>query len=134
MQWRARLACLAVLCVALSVSSHATEVFLGSAAAVTAVVAPAALRLPGRSALAMQQEQQHAAADQQLLPVNRPLVAAHRGASGLLPEHTVPAYLAAIQEGADFIECDVVVTKDLQLICRHEPNLNDTTDAWEQFR
>jgi glycerophosphoryl diester phosphodiesterase len=82
----------------------------------------------------MQQEQQHATADQQLLPVDRPLVAAHRGASGPLPEHTVPAYLAAIQEGADFIECDVVVTKDLQLICRHEPNLNDTTDAWERFR
>lgn len=64
----------------------------------------------------------------------RPLVVAHRGASGLLPEHTVPAYLTAIQQGADFIECDVVVTLDLQLICRHEPDLNDTTNAMELFR
>lgn len=134
MQWRTWQACLAVLAVALSVSSHSADVVLGSAADVTAVVAPAGLQLPGRSALAAQQEQQQAAAQQQLLPVDRPLVAAHRGASGPLPEHTVPAYLEGIQEGADFIECDVVVTKDLQLICRHEPNLNDTTNAWERFR
>jgi glycerophosphoryl diester phosphodiesterase len=64
----------------------------------------------------------------------KPLVVAHRGASGPLPEHTTPAYLQAIQEGADFIECDVVLTRDLALICRHEPNLNDTTDAWLHFR
>jgi glycerophosphoryl diester phosphodiesterase len=64
----------------------------------------------------------------------RPLVVAHRGASGLLPEYTKEAYLLAIQQGADFIECDVVVTKDLQLICRHEPHLNDTTDAVDKFK
>lgn len=68
------------------------------------------------------------------ITAERPLVVAHRGASGKLPEHTREAYLLAIQEGADFIECDVVVTKDLQLICRHEPQLNDTTDAAEKFR
>jgi glycerophosphoryl diester phosphodiesterase len=66
--------------------------------------------------------------------LTRPLVVAHRGASGALPEHTKEAYLEAIKEGADFIECDVVVTKDLQLICQHEPNINDTTDAWERFK
>jgi glycerophosphoryl diester phosphodiesterase len=59
---------------------------------------------------------------------------AHRGASGQLPEHTREAYLEAIRLGADGIECDVVVTKDLQLICRHEPPLNDTTDAVDRFR
>ncbi|KAF6257834.1 glycerophosphoryl diester phosphodiesterase family protein [Scenedesmus sp. NREL 46B-D3] len=64
---------------------------------------------------------------------NRPYVIAHRGASGPLPEHTLPAYTAAVAQGADFIECDVVVTQDLQLICRHEPNLNSTTDAWQHF-
>ena len=63
-----------------------------------------------------------------------PLVVAHRGASGKLPEHTKEAYLEAISEGADFIECDVVVTKDLQLVCRHEPVLNETTDAVDKFR
>ena len=73
------------------------------------------------------------AAPRQLLQNVRPYVVAHRGASGPLPEHTAPAYLMAIAQGADFIECDVVVTRDLQLICRHEPNLDDTTDAWERF-
>lgn len=52
------------------------------------------------------------------LQAHRPYVVAHRGASGLLPEHTVEAYLQAIEDGADFIECDIVVTKDLQLVCR----------------
>lgn len=77
--------------------------------------------------------QQEPAAPRQLLQEYKPFVIAHRGASGPLPEHTAPAYLKAIEQGADFIECDVVVTKDLQLICRHEPNLNDTTDAWQHF-
>jgi len=77
--------------------------------------------------------QQGPEAPRQLLQEHKPYVVAHRGASGPLPEHTAPAYLKAIEQGADFIECDVVVTKDLHLICRHEPNLNDTTDAWQHF-
>lgn len=78
---------------------------------------------------------QHAAAPQLHDKKGKPLVVAHRGASGLLPEHTREAYLEAIKEGADFIECcDVVVTKDLQLVCRHEPEINGTTDAWDKFR
>jgi glycerophosphoryl diester phosphodiesterase len=68
------------------------------------------------------------------ITANRPLVIAHRGASGLLPEHTKAAYLLAISQGADFIECDVVMTKDLQLICQHEPQLDDTTDVAHKFR
>lgn len=76
-----------------------------------------------------QQQQQQLS----LLQEHRPYVVAHRGASGPLPEHTIAAYQRAIEQGADFIECDVVMTKDLALICRHEPNLNDTTDAWERF-
>lgn len=68
------------------------------------------------------------------LSTDKPAVVAHRGASGTLPEHTKEAYLLAIQQGADFIECDVVVTRDLQLICRHEPQLNDTTDAAQKFK
>lgn len=54
---------------------------------------------------------------------NQPLVIGHRGASGLRPEHTLAAYKLAIAQGADFIEPDLVVTKDGVLIARHEPML-----------
>jgi glycerophosphoryl diester phosphodiesterase len=57
------------------------------------------------------------------------LVIAHRGASGYLPEHTLEAYAKAIEMGADFIEPDVVATKDGVLIARHEPMLGATTDV-----
>jgi glycerophosphoryl diester phosphodiesterase len=58
-----------------------------------------------------------------------PLVIGHRGASGYLPEHTLEAYALAIQIGADYVEPDLVVTKDGHLIARHEPNLIATTDV-----
>ena len=57
------------------------------------------------------------------------LVAAHRGASGYLPEHTMPAYALAIEQGADYIELDVVLTKDGVPVIRHEPLLDHTTDV-----
>ena len=50
----------------------------------------------------------------------RPIVIAHRGASGIRPEHTIEAYAVAILQGADFIETDVVATRDGVLVCRHE--------------
>ncbi|HET8708542.1 MAG TPA: glycerophosphodiester phosphodiesterase [Pseudomonadales bacterium] len=59
----------------------------------------------------------------------RPIVIGHRGASGYLPEHTLESYSLAIEKGADFIEPDLVSTKDGALIARHEPLLNDTTDV-----
>jgi glycerophosphoryl diester phosphodiesterase len=49
-----------------------------------------------------------------------PLVIAHRGASGWLPEHTLAAYFVAIEQGADYIEPDLVITKDGVLVARHE--------------
>lgn len=58
----------------------------------------------------------------------KPLVIAHRGASGYLPEHTLPAYEMAIKMGADYIEPDVVSTKDGVLVVRHDPVLTDSTD------
>jgi hypothetical protein len=58
-----------------------------------------------------------------------PLVIGHRGASGELPEHTLEAYKLAILRGADFIEPDLVSTKDGYLIARHEPILGGTTDV-----
>lgn len=63
----------------------------------------------------------------------RPLVIAHRGASGYLPEHTLEAYALAVEQGADFIEPDLVITKDGVLIARHENELSDTTDVAEKF-
>ena len=63
------------------------------------------------------------------------LVIAHRGASAERPEHTLAAYERAIDQGADYIEPDLVVTKDLVLVSRHENELSGTTDvaAREEF-
>jgi glycerophosphoryl diester phosphodiesterase len=58
-----------------------------------------------------------------------PLVIGHRGASGYLPDHTLEGYALAIALGADYIEPDLVATKDGHLIARHEPNLIATTDV-----
>ncbi len=59
----------------------------------------------------------------------RPEVIAHRGASGERPEHTIEAYSLAIEQGADWIEPDLVVTKDNVLVCRHDRYLSSTTDV-----
>ncbi len=58
-----------------------------------------------------------------------PLIIAHRGASGERPEHTRAAYDLAINQGADFIEPDLVMTADGVLIVRHENEIGDTTDV-----
>ena len=63
----------------------------------------------------------------------KPLIIAHRGASGYLPEHTLQAYALAIEQGAHYIEADLVITADGVLIARHENNLADTTDVAEKF-
>ena len=62
-----------------------------------------------------------------------PIIIAHRGASGYRPEHTLAAYELAIRQGADFIEPDVVITKDGVLVARHEHRLDETTDVAERF-
>ena len=59
----------------------------------------------------------------------RPLIIGHRGASGSRPEHTLASYELAIEQGADFIEPDLVSTKDGVLIARHEVNIIATTDV-----
>ncbi len=58
---------------------------------------------------------------------------AHRGASGYAPEHTFAAYQLAIEQGADFVEQDLQVTKDGALICLHDPDLERTTNVAEVF-
>jgi glycerophosphoryl diester phosphodiesterase len=60
---------------------------------------------------------------------DKPLVVGHRGASGYRPEHTLASYQLAIDMGADFIEPDLVATKDGVLVARHEPNITNTTDV-----
>lgn len=68
-----------------------------------------------------------------LLPLSivraEPLLIAHRGASGERPEHTLAAYERAIDQGADFIEPDLVLTKDGVLVARHENEIGGTTDV-----
>lgn len=62
-------------------------------------------------------------------PLSSPIVIAHRGASGLRPEHTIASYTLAIEQGADFIEPDLVLTKDDVFVARHENDITGTTDV-----
>jgi glycerophosphoryl diester phosphodiesterase len=64
---------------------------------------------------------------------HRPIVIAHRGASCYRPEHTLAAYALAIDMGADFIEPDLVSTKDGVLVARHENEIGGTTDVATKF-
>lgn len=59
----------------------------------------------------------------------RPWLVAHRGASGHLPEHTLPSYQLAVAMGADVLEPDLVPTRDGVLVDRHEPEISTTTDV-----
>ena len=71
-----------------------------------------------------------AGADKDGLTAKGPLVIGHRGGgSGYLPDHTLEAYALGIELGADYVELDLVATKDGHLIVRHEPNLIDTTNV-----
>jgi glycerophosphoryl diester phosphodiesterase len=59
----------------------------------------------------------------------KPIIIAHRGLSGEWPEHTIAGYRAAIDAGADYIEPDLVLTKDGILVARHENEISETTDV-----
>lgn len=63
------------------------------------------------------------------LEARKPIVIGHRGASGYLPEHTLATYYIAIQQGADCVEPDLVMTKDGVLVARHENEIGGTTDV-----
>jgi len=62
----------------------------------------------------------------------KPIIMGHRGCSALRPEHTLGSYAKAIADGADFVEPDLVPTKDGVLIARHENNIAETTDVAAQ--
>ncbi|MDO5627621.1 MAG: glycerophosphodiester phosphodiesterase, partial [Mobilicoccus sp.] len=64
-----------------------------------------------------------------MVNMQMPIIVAHRGASGYRPEHTLAAYELAVQMGADYIEPDLVLTKDGVLVARHEPEIGGTTDV-----
>lgn len=66
--------------------------------------------------------------DNNTTPLSETIIIAHRGASALRPEHTLAAYQKAIDDGADFIEPDLVSTKDGVLIARHENEISTTTN------
>lgn len=98
----------------------------------------AATLLPGAAPASTAVPALPAAAESRLLPEvatairatdSGPAVIAHRGASALRPEHTLAAYLKAIDDGADFIEPDLVMTRDGVLVARHENTIGDTTNV-----
>jgi glycerophosphoryl diester phosphodiesterase len=66
-------------------------------------------------------------------PHARPLIIGHRGAAGYRPEHTLESYRLAAEMGADYIEPDLVSTKDGVLVARHEPEIGGTTDVATKF-
>lgn len=66
---------------------------------------------------------------QQTVIAEEPIIIAHRGASGYLPEHSLEAYKLGIEQGADFIEPDLVMTKDHILVARHDIYLSTTTNV-----
>jgi glycerophosphoryl diester phosphodiesterase len=89
-------------------------IVLAAAAAVAVTAIPAASAVP-------QTEQSQSA--------HGPLVIGHRGAAGYRPEHTLASYELAARMGADFVEPDLVSTKDGVLVARHEPEIGGTTDV-----
>ena len=66
-------------------------------------------------------------------PAAKKQLVAHRGASAYAPEHTLEAYALAIEQGADFVEQDLAVTKDGVLVCIHDLTLERTTNVEEVF-
>ena len=74
-----------------------------------------------------------AQAKSKLITETKKLLIAHRGASSYAPEHTIESYQLALKQGADFIEQDLQITRDGQLICMHDQTLERTTNVKEVF-
>ncbi|WP_328342690.1 glycerophosphodiester phosphodiesterase [Micromonospora sp. NBC_00421] len=96
---------------------------LGVAGALLAVAVAVPVAVPG-AASAREDD-----ADRADRATHRPVVIGHRGASGYRPEHTLEAYRLAIRLGADYIEPDLVSTRDRVLVARHENEISGTTDV-----
>jgi glycerophosphoryl diester phosphodiesterase len=98
-------------------------------AAPAAVLATLALTVSTLPADAAHRDHQHGAHQGAVTQLDRPLVLGHRGASGYRPEHTLASYELAIRLGADYVEPDLVSTKDGVLVARHENEISGTTDV-----
>lgn len=85
----------------------------------------------GTSSLTAGSADHHRPASARTLSGKSPIVIGHRGAPGYRPEHTLASYKLAIQLGADFVEPDLVATKDGVLVARHENEISGTTDVAE---
>lgn len=107
---------------------HPTKIATGIVAAAT-LLAPATATATPDAAPASQGPSSSGNPGYREKGMSDPLVIAHRGASGYRPEHTLAAYDLAVEQGADFIEPDLVMTKDGVLVDRHEPEIGGTTDV-----
>ena len=96
---------------------------------VLAVLALVAIAVPAATTAAPKKQGQGKGQNAHPRAAQKPLIIGHRGASGYLPEHTLPSYALAIEQGADYIEPDLVSTKDGVLVARHEPNIIATTNV-----
>src|SRR5689334_5980989 len=88
---------------------------------------------PAMTALALAAPSAAPAAPRSAGEQARPLVIGHRGAAGYRPEHTLASYRLAAELGADYIEPDLVSTKDGVLVARHENEIGGTTDVAVKF-
>jgi glycerophosphoryl diester phosphodiesterase len=91
------------------------------------VLAPQASKLTAQPTVQAAAVQQNAATTAK--QDDRFVVVGHRGASGYRPEHTLASYELAARMGADYVEPDLVTTKDRVLVARHEPEIGGTTDV-----
>jgi glycerophosphoryl diester phosphodiesterase len=110
--------------IAIATAAALTSIFA------TVTVATATLDRPGSAVI--EQPRPDAVADARpgpRKPRTTPLVIAHRGASAYRPEHTTDAYRLAAEMGADYIEADLVMSLDRQLVARHDHDLATTTDV-----
>lgn len=94
-----------------------------------ALAGPSVAAPSSRATAAATDRTDRAAATDRVRKTTGPLVLAHRGASGYRPEHTSGAYELAVALGADYIEPDLVMTRDGVLVDRHEPEISGTTDV-----
>ena len=93
------------------------------------LIVAGAIAIMTAAAAPMPQAQNGLPAFKPMLPPALPIIIAHRGASADRPEHTLASYALAIEQGADFIEPDLVATKDGALVARHENEISTTTDV-----
>jgi glycerophosphoryl diester phosphodiesterase len=108
-------------------SSAATEARVLNVYRLLAIAIAAAALAFGFPSSAPADDSRHARPDDR-----KPIVIGHRGASGYVPEHTLVAYFIAIEQGADYVEPDLVMTKDGVLVARHENEIGGTTDIAER--